>query len=284
MDESGSVGDFDEAVLFDRVLKRYFGGRAVHAPALQRLAALAQFDIEVPLAELPDPLEPRYEDAVRRLTVVAGQPATVAFGHASAAEVIFRVLCYAAGVAAWRDIAAEILADFLEERLRLGAAGCERDLHRFLKSRLSLEDDLRTKQSVLKRPEIIDAIGKARLSLPVQVLSLATFLTRDLGLEPLPYGVWLVEGVESLVARVEQGDFPTKLPPILGNVWRSLVLADGRLRDELEERVGPTRFGLFLEEIGAIPDLLRTLQNSSTSFAIGLLDGLDSARAALVSS
>src|SRR5262249_19680368 len=43
---------------FPRVLRRYFGGREkVYAPNLKALAAIAQFDIAVPMSLLPDPLE-----------------------------------------------------------------------------------------------------------------------------------------------------------------------------------------------------------------------------------
>ncbi len=49
----------------------------------------------VPESELPCPFEPGDAEAVQRLTVIVGRPASRAFIHASAAEVVFRALCWA---------------------------------------------------------------------------------------------------------------------------------------------------------------------------------------------
>src|ERR1017187_9897453 len=89
--------------IFPLVLRRYFkkekGG--VSAPALKRLAGLGQFDVVVPVEDLPDPFEPRWQEVVNRLTLTFGRPESRAFFHASVAELLFRTLSWADGDSGW---------------------------------------------------------------------------------------------------------------------------------------------------------------------------------------
>src|ERR1017187_10028818 len=132
--------------IFPLVLRRYFkkekGG--VSAPALKRLAGLGQFDVVVPVEDLPDPFEPRWQEVVNRLTLTFGRPESRAFFHPSVAELLFRTLSWADGDNDWLEEAAKIWVARLGSAFPIDPI----ELPLFLRSRLRLVDDLPLKQRV----------------------------------------------------------------------------------------------------------------------------------------
>jgi len=103
------VDGLDLDMIFPRVLRRYFQRpQGVFARDLKRLAALAQFDVAVPVADLRDPFEPHWSEAVDRFTFTFGRPASRGFFHTSAAELLFRALSWADGDNDWVQAATDV--------------------------------------------------------------------------------------------------------------------------------------------------------------------------------
>ena len=180
-----SVDDFDTVELdqiFPLVLRRYFnrakGG--VSAPDLKWLASLGQFDVVVPVEDLPFPFEPRWQDVVNQLTLSFGRPESRAFFHASVAELLFRTLSWADGEDNWIEAAAKIWV----ARLGLDTAINLVDLRLFLRGRLSLVDDLPLKRRILCDTTVVAALEKGRGDLRIEWLSLMVMITRTAAPKP----------------------------------------------------------------------------------------------------
>ncbi len=261
------IDDLSPETLFRATLRRYFRKEVVHAPDLRRLAAAAQFDLAISVADLSRPFEPEYADAVNRLTVVVGRPASRAFVHASAAEVVHRALCWAAA-ADWEGAAAVDIASFLTKagdgELLAGVAG-------FAKNRLKLGDDSGVKQAVLSDLGLLSRLERIRRQLPPTVLSLFAFINRNVRPVP-PFANWLAERIAEVIAR---RDAPAAGLATIGLWLRSLRLADFDLADSMEARIAEGELLDLIAERGTLIELLGILQYSSSAFAERLIASLD---------
>jgi len=270
-----TVDDLDTVDLeqiFPLVLRRYFkkeqGG--VSAPALKRLAGLGQFDLVVPVEDLPDPFEPRWQEAVDRLTVTLGRPESRAFFHPSVAEMLFRTLSWADGDNDWIEAAAKVWV------ARLGSACAINpvELQLFLRSRLRLADDLPLKQQVLCDKTLLATFEKGRGELRVEWLSLMVRLTRAVEPEP-PFAAWLMDQIVRMVA--EPTNVGTGSVGTLGLAFRELGLRDPeqtQLR-KLEEQIDPGALLALLRERADLSAFLNVLQCTSVEFAGRLVRALD---------
>ena len=261
---------------FPRVLRRYFGREKVHAPGLKALAAVAQFDIAVPMTLLPETFE-RSENlnAATRLIVrtglpASGQPTGITFIHASAAEIIFRALSWADTDPDWTSVAATEISHHLTSLPSLNAFN--RTLGLLLRTRLRLANDSNLKLNVLASPEVSARIGIQANSIPLQYLSLATFLTRNLG-QTLPYSHWLATRLEALF--VEQDSTRKDGLGQIGLNLRSLSAAHSTLHASLEARIGSAPVLRLIRTNGTIFELIIILQHITPGFAAGLINALD---------
>ena len=270
-----TVDDLDTVDLeqiFPLVLRRYFkkekGG--VSAPALKRLAGLGQFDVVVPVEDLPDPFEPRWEEVVNRLTLTFGRPESRAFFHASVAELLFRTLSWADGDNDWIEAVAKVWV------ARLGSACAINpvDLPLFLRSRLRLVDDLPLKQRILCDKTLLATLEKGRGGLRVEWLSLMVMLTRAVEPEP-PFAAWMMDQIVRMVA--EPTNVGTGSVGKLGLAFREIGLRDPEqthLR-KLEEQIGPGALLALLRERADLAAFLGVLQHTSVEFAGRLTRALD---------
>ncbi len=274
LSDPAEVDALEEEALYRMALRRYFGGDSVHAPNLKRLAAVAQFDLAIPQAELPQPVEPGRQQAVGRLTVATGRPPSLSFVHASAAELVFRALCWIDADSSWLEVARQHIVDFFLASID-NHRQWDRELHQFLRGRLRLADDLSLKQAVLADSALLERLAAQQRSIPLPTLSLMTFLARGVPVS-LPYATWLSDAIEQLVLTPEVADHGSI--GLIGLALRNLGLLGGGFLEDLEAKVGPERMLRLLEARGTLLELFRTLQYSTSAFAAKLLDALDPAQ------
>ena len=256
--------------IFPLVLRRYFkkekGG--VSAPALKRLAGLGQFDVVVPVEDLPDPFEPRWQEVVNRLTLTFGRPESRAFFHASVAELLFRTLSWADGDSGWIEAAAQFWVAGTGDVIN------PVELSLFLRGRLRLDDDLSLKQRVLCDKTLLTIFEKGRGDLRVEWLSLMVKLTRAVEPEP-PFAGWLLDQIVQMTADPANGS--TGSVGLLGMALRELGLRDPEQKQlrELENKIGPDVLLGLLRERADLGGLFRVLQYASVEFAGSLIKALD---------
>ena len=270
-----AVDDLDTVDLeqiFPLVLRRYFkrekGG--VSAPALKRLACLGQFDLVVPVEELPDAFEPRWQEVVNRLTLTFGRPETRAFSHASVAELLFRTLSWADGDNDWIEATAKVWV----ARLASGSAINPVELQLFLRSRLRLVDDLQLKQRVLCDKTLLATFEKGPGELRVEWLSLMVMLTRTVVPEP-PFAAWLVDQIVRMAA--DPANIGVGSVGTLGLALRQVGRRDPEQKQlrELEDKIGADALLGLLRERADLSAFLNVLQYTSGDFAGRLIQALD---------
>lgn len=256
--------------LFQRMLASYFeGARTVYAPNLRQLAALAQFDVSVPRDLFPDPLETaeRNSGAIHRLVTVSGRPAALAFHHPSAAELIFRLLCW--GDAEDRDRAgARDLTELLlrAEQQRGGDYALNTLLHGLLQSRLRLADDEPMKQALLQGQRLAALIARHGSIVGIPLLAGAVIACRRLA-EPPPYAALLTRRTEALISNPSDTD----KAGLLAAALNALRLTDTAAHHALEHRLGPAQVAKFIGERGSLRNLLRLFPACTESFAVEVL-------------
>jgi hypothetical protein len=270
-----AVDDLDTPDLekiFPLVLRRYFkrekGG--VSAPALKKLAALGQFDVVVPVEDLPDPYEPRWAEVVDRLTLTFGRPESRSFFHPSVAELLFRTLSWADGDSDWIEAAARVWV----ARLGLADAIDPVELWLFLRSRLRLVDDLPLKQRILCDKTLLATFEKGRGELRVEWLALMARLTRKVEPAP-PFAAWLTDQIVRMAA--DPANVGTGSVGILGLALREIGIRDPKQTQlrELEAKIGPDAVLGLLRERADLSAFLNVLRYASVEFAGSLIRALD---------
>ena len=262
---------FEQETLFRAVLRRYFKTPRPHAPCLKRVAALAQFDLAVPLADLPSEIEPTFPRAVQRLTAISGsRPPSLTFVHTSAAELVFRALSWNDADPSWIECAKQDIVTFLLSAVGR-RRGWDRDLLQLLRGRLQLSGDLSLKKAIVADRAIVERLTREQQQIPFQALSLATLFSREAA-DTLPYSTWLAERIEKMVAEPQR----EKGVPIwlIGKAIRALSLVSGGSRKNLEGKLRPEKVLELLNFRGNLVELCALLQNSTPAFGEKLLDGL----------
>lgn len=259
--------------LFPSIIRKVFGGaKVVHAPNLKQLAAIAQFDVPVPTAAFPDPLEAlRYAATVKRFVFVGGRPAALAFYHPSAAELVFRLLAWAHGDQDASEVGARECAAVLTCCAKLNGPDYALNdlLPRLLRTHLKLTDDRAMKRTLLSDERMVALIHDSSAHPSVFTLGLATALCRNLK-TPTPYAARLADCIEAVALEPAA---PEGIG-LLGVFLNTLRLADAGAHRALEERVGPSRFRALVAARGTLLDLLRILRSSTDAFSADLLRAL----------
>ncbi len=256
--------------LFDQILREIFKAHSAQAFNLKRLAAVAQFDLDLPRNIFPEPFEPKPNEngAAQRFVVVGGRPPAAKFGHASAAELIYRLLAWAHGEEDMHFAAARDCADVLELCQPEHALG--ELLPRLLRARLKLADDGAIKRELLTEGRVLALLGAEPEWVPTAVLFISALLCRSLPTPP-PFAIWLAERLESWAENPETADDFS----VIGGCLRALALANASAQRDVELRIGPDRFAELIAARGTLVELLNVLQHSTSGFAAELSRGFN---------
>lgn len=267
--EASAPGDFESSpdltTLYPKIRRLIFESERCVAPRLLQLSALAQFDIAVPEELFPEPFEAaRNKVAVERLLVAGGEPSALSFRHPSSAELVFRLLCWAANDDEPEKTAGRECADiFINWAVKPGAATqFLESISRVLQTRLTLSDSSRVKVAFLSDPRVVNLLSQSALDL--RLLSICTALA---GSRVPQYGDALVDGLFNWIAssdsRLNAGTFRLCI--------RALRVAGSDAGSALEGLLAeePLR-GLILEG-SSVLELLRLVNDIPAGTAEALL-------------
>ncbi|MDB5073054.1 MAG: hypothetical protein JWM87_4165 [Candidatus Eremiobacteraeota bacterium] len=264
VESASDLDALDHDAMLRRMIKRYFPNPRVDE-ALERLAAVAQFDLPVPLRSLPQVPDIRNDPQLQRLIYIDGLPAKWRFVHSSLAELAFLALCRIRGeqspdAAASRHLSAHLHSASAAEGFRYD------DMLGILRTSLKFSDNTEFKRALLAEPTILAMMTGPKFC-PPQLTSIALMLTRDTEIGQL-YCDKLAHTIKIAPknsARVELRALPLAL--------RSLRSADATLADDVEEKmdIGPWLAG------GTIIDLFEVLALVPPPVAQRLIGELDAA-------
>lgn len=269
---------------FPAILRLLFGGVTASAPQLRQLAAIAQFDTDVPAALFPEPLETeRNARVVERLVMVRGRPRSLGFYHPSSAELLHSLLCWADGEHDWLAVAASDCIVVLKRAIRQckPEVWCDTLLLNLLRTELRMSPHGDLKIRVLNDQEVIDAVCGLQLKpspARLRVLSYCAMYCRG-----TPAAARFASALSTMVvAEVENIDSTHRIQ-YFGIALLNIRLISPKALLETESKVGTAAMAQAITRRGSLLELLRILRNCSSDFAERLLrELLPDARAILV--
>ena len=276
------------ARLYREVRERYFGG-ARRLPAIQRLAAIAQFDV-VPLAQWLEGSWPHEErELANPLLVELFAPYRFQFLHASMAEIVLRALLEL-DVGSERveqtacDITARELISYLHCVLDNDDAG-ERlveTLWLILRTRLKLMDttaETRIKSAVLADPRVFKGIEQSLSRLAFSFLRDCLFVINRAEDDVRVKYTDLVERRFAIL--FEAGTARSDIAGVrtVGTGLWTLSFSNLDTFDRVIENYGAKRFLELISENGTLSELFRVVQHGTLELARGLVDRLDETKA-----
>lgn len=247
-------------------MERYFGERFPSAPAIRRIAAVAQFDVSVPKAMIEEP-----PSILRnRMLVSTGPPPAWLFTHAALAELIYCALSNGETESDRNHFAIDAIIGHV--LLGTFADHWVDRLTQILRTRLKLVDDLPLKQRLLRDERLLRALHVPDLSIPLSTVALACFLSYD-GIDPSPYRELLFGRIKDcLTGAIKISGDDTR---VLGSALRTLRLVDAERFATIFEI---SNAELCVLNLGAHVDLLATMSIFgcvTPDFADRLIEALD---------